>query len=123
MKQMKNLLKRFYIYLFYKGTRVLRNSIKTSIQVFFDGSLYSLPEAGLPSINQLGITNLKLLRATASHIDYQITTQRPGSLIGKNGEIIKRLEEHISIMQDGISVKIHVIESRLWRHEYESLDV
>lgn len=97
--------------------KILFNRIKTGIQVFFDGSSFNNPEPGLPSLSSLGITDLKMLSMSGSATTIEITLQCPGFLIGKGGSTIDRLKSYLSMMEDGKSINIEVVESKIWRLE------
>ena len=100
-----------------QSRKILFNRIKTGIQVFFDGSRFNIPEAGLPSLASMGITDLKMLSMSNSAITIEITLQRPGLLIGKGGSTLDRLRSYLSIMEDGKSIYVEVEESQIWKLE------
>ena len=65
------------------------------------------------SISKLGITNFEFNEHEGS-TEMVITLERPGILIGKAGETIDKLQEHLSGSYER-PVTISVIESKLWR--------
>lgn len=63
-------------------------------------------------LHQLQITNLKS-RVKNNEIQFIVTLQRPGLLIGKGGKDLNKLETDLSIMLEK-PVKIFIKECSLW---------
>jgi len=63
------------------------------------------------------ITDLKITSITPTEITLQITTHRPGLIIGKAGKDINELSEYLNRMMDK-KVIIDLKESDLWKRIY-----
>lgn len=97
-----------------------KSDIKSRIKLFFEGSVGEIvdkeikPIIDIP-IDNLGITDIKMY-AIFDHIFIDITSTKPGLVIGKGGYVIGRLSNYIACaINKNVKVKINVIESKLWR--------
>ncbi len=87
-----------------------KRTVKSRLRFWFeDDYMY----CGQPTLPQLGITNIDV-NDKKSILRISVTLERPGVLIGAQGRTINALEEYLS-GQFHKPVKIHIIESIIWK--------
>lgn len=102
---MKQIIKKINFFFKKKKIHLLWN-IKTCIYYFFN------EVHDLPHLTALGIKDIKV-KETKQHYDVIIDLERPGLLIGKGGETIKKLELRLTNFL-GKKTKIKIIENKFW---------
>ena len=97
-----------------------KSDIKERIKLFFEGKVGEIIEKEIKPIidipiDNLGITDIKMY-AILDHIYIDITSTKPGLVIGKQGYVIGRLSNYIACtLNKNVKVKINVIESKIWK--------
>jgi len=90
------------------------NKLKTSFRGYFEGYFGTdVPECP-HRLTDFGITNL-MFRDRKTFVEIEVTLERPGLLIGKGGTVIDGLQAYLTLFHNK-TVKIHIVESKLWRH-------
>lgn len=91
----------------------LFNRVQRSIQLALEMREEARGETYI-NIMVYGITEIQVVEVKKV-IHVTITTTRPGTVIGEGGECSNYIRDFVSRMEDDKPVKIHVVESRLWR--------